>query len=837
PTPVAPPPTAGPALTNGRPTTGPLRATNLPIPLTSFVGREKEIGRVTDLLSGSRLVTLIGPGGAGKTRLATEAGRALLDQMLDGLWLVELAPVTDGAEVPQSILQLLGLREQGMLAGARTRVPLPEPADPIGRLVGAIGSRRVVLLLDNCEHVLDATASLAERLLGACPELRVLATSREPLGITGETLCPVDSLPLPPPSADPVTAMSYPAVRLLADRAGAARPDFAVDTDTVASVIQICRSLDGMPLAIELAAARLRTMTSVQVAARLNDRFRLLTGGSRTALPRHQTLRAVFDWSWEPLDEAEQALWRRLAVFTGGATLDAIERICAPGEPDLPGDVLSRVDVLDHLSALVDKSLVAVSGNGEPRYRMLETIREYGLRRLAEAGETEWVRQAHADDFLALARTADAELRRSDQLRWLGWLTTEHDNLHSALRWAIATGNAPIAVGLVAALGWYWWMRGMRVEGVEMAVPALALPGADRLPRDQVAVAEMMTAMNLLASSGELAEGGRWLARAGRTAEGHEHAHPLLRLIEPMTVIFDSYLGQPALGLLAARFDDPDPWIQAVSRMFHAHAELNMGRPDERPEADMLLALDRFRSMGERWGTAYTLSALADLAGRRGEHERAARFHAEAVALMREVGAAEDLPVMQIRLAHELWQTGERDRAVALLAEADREAERIGSDECRAAVAHECAQILQIAGDLPGAQRRLDQAVALVADHKVAPQWRAMLASSQGAVTAALGDLPAARQHHDQALSMALEFYDAPVISGVLVGYADLALRIGRPEQAATLLGTAHDIRGGPDRSILDGPRIESAAREALARGRADASPTGLPQMIRAALD
>jgi tetratricopeptide (TPR) repeat protein len=313
-----------------------------------------------------------------------------------------------------------------------------------------------------------------------------------------------------------------------------------------------------------------------------------------------------------------------------------------------------------------------------------------------------------------------------------------------------------------------------------------------------------------------------------------------------MSVIFECYQGQPALDLLAARFDDPDPWIGAVSRMFHAHAELNMGLPDERPEADMLLALDGFRSIGERWGTAYTIAALADLAGRRGEHERAAEFHAEAVALMREVGAAEDLPVMQIRLAHELWQIGERDRAVTLLVDADREAERIGSDECRAAVAHEYAQILRSAGDLPGAQRRLDRAAALVTDHKMAPQWRAVLASSQGSVTAALGDLPAARQHHERALSMALEFYDAPVISGVLVGHADLALRIGRPEQAAMLLGVAYGIRGGPDQTILDGPRIESAAREALgeadfaeafARGRTSASPTGLPELVRAALD
>ncbi|MDW5329007.1 AfsR/SARP family transcriptional regulator [Plantactinospora sp. KLBMP9567] len=839
-TPVPPAPETGS-------TSGDAPADNLPTPLTSFVGRQPEISRVAELLSGSRLVTLTGPGGAGKTRLAVEAARTLSGRACDALWLVELAPVTDGAEVPQTILQVLGLREQGLLA-ARNRVPAGEATDPIDRLAGAIGSRRMLLLLDNCEHVIEAAATLADRLLGACPQLRVLATSREPLGITGETLCPVDSLPLPPPHADPVTAMAYPSVRLLADRAGAVRPDFTVNDDTVAAVVRICRSLDGMPLAIELAAARLRSMTAAQVAARLDDRFRLLTGGSRTARPRHQTLRAVFDWSWDLLDDAERALWRRLAVFSGGATLDAIERICAleDGGPESgagPEGVLDRAGVLDRLSALVDKSLVVVTGNGEPRYRMLETTREYGLRRLAEAGEADRIRRAHAEDFLAVARVADAELRRADQLRWLGWLTAEHDNLHAALRWAIGTGSAATAVGLVAALGWYWWMRGMRVEGVELAVAAMALPGVDRLPPAEVAIAELLTGMNLLAAEGEFAKGGQWLARAARTAEGQRPAHPLLRLIKPISVMFESYLTEPALDVLATRFDDPDPWVRATARMSHAHAELNSGGSGDAAEANMAAALEGFRSIGERWGAGYSLSALAELASRRGEHGRAAGLQSEAIELIRLVGAAEDLPVMQVRLAHELWQLGEHDRALDLVIDADRQAERIGSDECRAAVAHEYAEILRVRGDLVGARQRLDQATGLTTDRRMAPQWRAMLASSHGAVTAALGDLPGARQHHDRALGFALEFYDAPVLGAVLAGFADLALRLGRPADAARLLGAAAGVRGGPDRSLLDGARIETAVRAALGEvafaeafgrgGQAAGSPAALPALVQ----
>ncbi|MCW3815417.1 winged helix-turn-helix domain-containing protein [Micromonospora sp. DR5-3] len=304
---------------------------NLPNTLTSFVGREEAVERVAALLDRHRLATLTGPGGAGKTRLAVESGRAVADRFPDGVWLVELAPVTDPAEVPQALLAALGLREQALLA--RVGRGAPEPVEPVDRLIDALASRSALLLLDNCEHLLDAAAGLAERLLTAGPWLRVLATSREPLGVTGEALRPVESLALPPADADPTTALTYPAVRLFADRAGAVRPGFAVDDTTVGPVVRICRALDGMPLAIELAAARLRAMTAAQVDTRLDDRFRLLTWGSRTALPRHQTLRAVVDWSWDLLDDGERTLWRRLAVFAGGATADAVERVCADSPP------------------------------------------------------------------------------------------------------------------------------------------------------------------------------------------------------------------------------------------------------------------------------------------------------------------------------------------------------------------------------------------------------------------------------------------------------------------------------------------------------------------------
>src|SRR5262245_13759122 len=284
--------------------------TNLPAALTSFVGRDADMARVRELTGEYRLTTLVGPGGSGKTRLAIEASRGLLDRMSDGVWLVELDRVTDDAAVPSAVLSAMGRRDSSLVDRGSD--------DPTSRLIAALRSRTTLLVMDNCEHLIAAAAALADRLLGECPRLRILATSREPLGITGEAVWPVEPLALPPDGAGITEAMSYAAVRLLADRAAAARPGFAMTAETVADVVRICQALDGMPLAIELAAARLRTMTPAQLAGRLDDRFRLLASGARVALPRHQTLRAVVDWSWELLTDAERVLLRRLAIFSGG---------------------------------------------------------------------------------------------------------------------------------------------------------------------------------------------------------------------------------------------------------------------------------------------------------------------------------------------------------------------------------------------------------------------------------------------------------------------------------------------------------------------------------------
>src|SRR5829696_1873537 len=397
--------------------------------------------------------------------------------MPDGVWLAELASVADPADLPQAVLSLFGAREQQLLAA-----PGATAVAPLERLVEAIGGRRLLLVADNCEHLVEAVAKLVDHLLARCPELSVLATSREPLGIAGELLHPVGPLAVPDGRVSPAEALAYPAVRLLADRGAAARPGFAVDQATLAPVLRICRALDGLPLAIELAAAR------------LDDRFRRLADGHRPAVGRHQTLRAVIDWSWELLGPAEQVLLRRLAVFAGGATLEAAERVCAG--PALAGPAAD--EVLYRLAGLGDKSLVVAddADGGAVRYRMLETVRAYGAERLAEAGEDEALARAHSAWSLELAETAEPELRRRDQLRWLEALAAERDNLHAALRWATDNDEATTALRLAAALGWYWTLTSARAEALEWTAKALALPGGDPGARAQVLAFRALTAIS-----------------------------------------------------------------------------------------------------------------------------------------------------------------------------------------------------------------------------------------------------------------------------------------------------------------------------------------------------
>jgi non-specific serine/threonine protein kinase len=441
---------------------------NLPAALTRFVGREAERRVLQRLLSGQpsdpRLVTLTGVGGCGKTRLALEVASSLVSSYRDGVWLVELAPLADPALVPQAIASTLSL---------------PDEANrpPTEALIHHLQRRQLLLIVDNCEHLIEACAEAADRLLRACPHVQILATSRQPLGLTGETAWPVPPLSLPDPDhLPPLDDLSrYEAIQLFVERARASQPRFALTRDKAPSVARICQHLDGLPLAIELAAARLRVLPAEQIAARLGDRFQLLTGGGRTASPRQQTLRATVEWSYDLLTPAEQILFNRLSIFAGGWTLEAAEAICGDDAADAdradgaPTPVGRRTSaILDLLSGLVDKSLVVVEAEteGGARYRLLETLRQYAEERLVASGETDGMRARHAIYYLALARRAEPALTGAEQVRWLDHLEREHDNIRAALEWSRAEPQR-LEHGLqLAAATWrFWWLRGHLTEG------------------------------------------------------------------------------------------------------------------------------------------------------------------------------------------------------------------------------------------------------------------------------------------------------------------------------------------------------------------------------------
>jgi predicted ATPase/DNA-binding SARP family transcriptional activator len=769
---------------------------NLRAGLTSFVGRDHDVTQVGKLVGEYRLTTLTGPGGSGKTRLAVEAARKLVEQVTDGVWLVELAPVADGADVPQAVMSALGLREQTL----RGPAPGGEPAD---RLVAALRGRDALLIMDNCEHLIGAVAALADRLLGECPRLRILATSREPLGITGEALWPVEPLALPPPDADLTEAMSHAAVRLLSDRAAAARPGFAITGETLPAVIRVCRALDGMPLAIELAAARLRSTSVEQLAGRLDDRFRLLTGGARTALPRHQTLRAVVDWSWDMLSGQERAVLRRLAVFSGGATAEAAERVC---------DTDRAPELLD---ALADKSLLVTAGDG--RYRMLETIKAYALAKLDDAGEREEVRLRHAAFFAELAETAEPHLRRAEQLVWLDRLAAEHDNLAAALRAAIAEGDAPTAVWVAAAASWYWWLAGHKVEGAELIAAALAVPApADEIDPEWLArayAASVVFATTGLADESQVRE---TLDKAHQLIQRTSARNPLLRFVEPMRRLVGN--GEQAtmdVDALNDLLDDEDPWVRAQMRLHRARLLLAVGRQAE-AEADIETGLAGFRALGERWGISFALSTLADLAAQRGDLAAALAHCTEAIGVVSEMGIVEDVMWMRARQAQFAWLLGDHAGSAAALAAAERDAGQVGWPDGIATVAATKAVLARWQGDPATARAQLARGAAAMRNIAVHPVWTARVGAEQGWLDLVEGDLESARTRHAEALEVAMRSKHPPTVSDVLIAIADLALHQGNPREAARLLAAGDAVRGVPDLSNPDAARVEAAARAAL---------------------
>ncbi|QKZ21994.1 AfsR/SARP family transcriptional regulator [Streptomyces chartreusis] len=668
--------TSGPVVPRAAPADPP--AGNLRARLTSFVGRESDIDAIRGDLTAARLVTLLGPGGAGKTRLSQEAAERVRDGAPDGVWLAELAPVDDPAAVPEAVLTAVGARETVLYgAGAEAmRAGSDRSDDPVERLAEHCGKRRMLLILDNCEHVVEAAARLVEELLERCPRLTVMATSREPLGVPGELLRPVDPLP------EPV------ALRLLADRGSAARPGFQVEDDPEGCA-EICRRLDGLPLAIELAAARLRMLTPRQIADRLDDRFRLLTSGSRTVLPRQQTLRAVVDWSWELLDEDEREVLRRLSVFAGGCDLAAAEAVCGPS-------------ALEALGSLVDKSLVvaAPSGDGEMRYRLLETVAEYAGERLDEAGQRAEAGRAHLTYYRELARTTDPLLRGPGQLAAVQRLEREYENLRTALRHAVAGREEQEALCMILSLAWYWQMRDLKIEARNWSREIMDL-GPDpfpETPRPAAPVWERCTDSPPPWTGEVLAEARRglhlvhlacmdteldvWQSPEAQTklrsiAATYEPGQPQTCRVPGMLWFFAVMLSGDVSRLrtvvdATVRTSRETPgyeWELASSLQWRANLYAN--RSDWAGDAtrDAEESLEIFRRLGDLWGTAEAFSARAEAYERKGRHDLAAADYRAAIEVAERLGARAQQSVLRARLGSALMETGDPEQGEVLLRE------------------------------------------------------------------------------------------------------------------------------------------------------------------------
>ncbi|MGP4026374.1 BTAD domain-containing putative transcriptional regulator [Actinomadura sp. 3N407] len=745
---------------------------NLRVPPTSFVGREDERAWVARRLWEGRLVTLVGAGGAGKTRLATTVGAELSGRFPGGVWLVELAPVADPAEVPRAVADVLGLRDGT-------------------RLVEALSADDTLIVLDNCEHVVEAAARLTDDLLGTCPSLRVLATSRERLGVAGEALCPVAPLDVPE-EGEPGTASS--AVRLFAQRAEAVRPGFTVTGDNAGTIGEICRRLDGLPLAIELAAARIRSMSPAQLAARIDDRFRLLTGGNRVALSRHRTLRAVVAWSWNLLDDEERRFADRLSVFPGTITPESAARVT--GHPD----------ALDVLDSLVDRSLLQVVEGAEPRFRMLETIREYGRERLAEAGETDEVRAAHLACFLELAERAEPHLRRPEQAEWFFRLTAERDNLLASLHHAAETGDGGSAVRLGAALATFWMILGDHAEAARRLRLALEVPRREPVPDDAEAIALGGYLFNTVMSGGD-ARDDPFIGEKAR-----DSAHPLAALIEPSIALLtdDTARGVAAID---RRLPERDPWTRATLHLMRAMLNGNGGEMDA-AYADIAVAQSGFREAGDRAGLSLALVFMADGQTVQGEFADAVAGLEESIGLLRELGQDDGAVMQRVMLAVARARSGDvqraRDELAAMIAPGAGTPSRhlVSVRLALGDLARHTGSVNEALEHYAAAEQELDRVPSY-------SQYRSLLEAARGQMAIDRDDPDAARRHLRRALTLATDGPDMPIAA--VTGYAVARLRAaGDPDTAAEILGAASALRGATDAHNPDVILVTRLLRRAL---------------------
>jgi predicted ATPase/class 3 adenylate cyclase/Tfp pilus assembly protein PilF len=792
---------------------------NLPQQLTSFIGREREIEELRALLDGSaetsspRLVTLLGPGGCGKTRLALQVAADLLDAYRDGVWQVELAALTDPTLVPQAVASAVGVRE--------------EPGRPLSAtLIEYFQPRQLLLVLDNCEHLVAASAALVHELLRTCPRLRVLATSREVLGVPGEMGWRVPSLslpeerkgsaqrPVPGARSGPGTGhralgteslMACEAPRLFIERARSSQPQFALTEENARAVVQICRRLDGLPLAIELAAARVRLLPVEQIAARLDDRFRLLSAGSRTLLPRQQTLRALIDWSYDLLSEPERAFWRRLSVFAGGFMLEAAEAVCSDevdssqltvdsGKENLSSlstvnCQLSTFEILDLLTSLVDKSLVLAEEPSaeswdvdvEPRYRLLETIRQYGAELLQDAAEETALRERHAAYYLRFAEEAETHLRGAEQRAWLERLETEHANLRAALAWWTEQGKTEAGLRMAGALWRFWTVRGYLAEGrARLAELLTRAPSASEDAASPVRAKALHGAGALAWSQGD---------------------YPAARAFyqESLTV-----------------------WRELGDHRGAAASLSNLGTvATEQGDYEAALSLYEeslaiYRELQDPRGIALSLNNMGLISYHRGDDARARELYEESLQIKRTLGDEHGIANSLTNLGHVAARQGDHAAARALYEESLERRRELGDRGGIALTLRELGNVAYCSGDLAAAQAFYEESLE-IEQELGNRRGIATALGSLGMVALSHGEHAQARTLYQESLGLYREVGDQSEIAECLEGLAGVAGAQGEAVRAARLFGAA------------------DALREAVGVPREPADPTGVARHLAAA--
>jgi predicted ATPase/DNA-binding SARP family transcriptional activator/DNA-binding CsgD family transcriptional regulator len=787
---------------------------NLPSQLTSFIGRDVEIAEVAALFAGDRLVTLTGTGGCGKTRLALEIAGRMLHRYPDGVWLVELATLSDARLVPQAVAQVLDVREEA----GRT---LPET------LIDYLRDRQLFLVLNNCEHLLDACSRLVETLLHACPNLRILATSRQALGVAGEVIWLVP--PLAAPASQDLLSVDrlphYDAIRLFMERARSHRPGFALTAENAPWITRICRRLDGIPLAIEMAAVRVKLLPVARIAARLDESLDLLAAGHRTALPRQQTLRATLDWSYALLTRSEQIAFRRLSVFVGGWSLEAAEQVCVD-------ETIAPHSMLGLLEQMYDKSLISAEEHGdEVRYRLLEPVRQYALEHLAEANEAEALRRRHALYYLALAEAAEPELIGPRQTIWLLRLEAEHDNLRAALAWMFAHEPSPdsergeLGLHLSGALWRFWYIHGHLSEGRRWletalasdsgvtaephAVRAGALKGAGVLTYMQgdhtAAIALYEESLALYRALSDQPGIVALLNNLGMVAHYQgDYAHAMTRYSEALDLtrkLSDKRLIAVTLDQLGSLAKDMGEYERATL----------LGEE----------SLSLFRATGDRQSAAAVLGNLANLACLRGDYERAAVLSQESLEQFRDLGDKLNVAGALQNLGTVAYSQGQDERAAALFEEALALSREVGDQW---GVAGSLNSLSRLASQANAYERAAAQAVESLLLHQELRYAQGIAASLMllGGAAWGMGDAEQALQHYRESLTSYQALNDQLGLAECIERLAAV-IATARPQTVARLLGAAvglretHGVVRPPSEQTMY-ERVAAAVRDVLGR-------------------